>query len=208
MSETVWHERFFASTRGQVVKLLRRSPATVEDLARQVGLTDNGVRAHLDLLARDGLVRQQGVRRGRGKPAFLYVLTPDADRLFPKAYEAVLGALLEVLAARSPDQLESALVETGRLLGSVQSRRAGDVRDRAEAAVRVLNDLGGMAELEETDEGLSIRGYDCPLAATVSQHPAACRLARALVAEIVGARTEERCEREGRQRCHFVIATS
>ena len=39
-------ERFFASTRGRVVTLLRRSERGVEDLARALGFTDNGVRAH------------------------------------------------------------------------------------------------------------------------------------------------------------------
>jgi hypothetical protein len=37
-----WDEKFFESTRGQVVTLLRRSDRTVEELARALGLTDNG----------------------------------------------------------------------------------------------------------------------------------------------------------------------
>ncbi|MDQ4000884.1 MAG: winged helix-turn-helix domain-containing protein, partial [Actinomycetota bacterium] len=73
-----WDEKFFESTRGQVVALLRRSDRTVEELARALGLTDNGVRVHLAVLERDGIVRQRGsVRRssGGGKPAYVYELT-------------------------------------------------------------------------------------------------------------------------------------
>jgi predicted ArsR family transcriptional regulator len=69
---TNWDAKFFESTRGQVVTRLRRSGGTVEELARVLGLTDNGVRAHLAVLERDGIVRQRGsVRcgRGGGKPA-------------------------------------------------------------------------------------------------------------------------------------------
>lgn len=51
-------ERFFASTRGQVVTLLRRGSRTVDELAGTLGLTDNAVRAHLAGLERDGLVTQ------------------------------------------------------------------------------------------------------------------------------------------------------
>ena len=72
------NERFFESTRGQIITLLRRSDLTVEELARALGLTDNGVRAHLTILERDGIVRQRGsVRRssGGGKPAYIYELT-------------------------------------------------------------------------------------------------------------------------------------
>src|SRR3712207_7925006 len=39
----IWDKRFFESTRGRIVTLLRRSGRTVEELARALGLTDNGV---------------------------------------------------------------------------------------------------------------------------------------------------------------------
>ena len=88
--------RFLESTRGQIVTLLRRGPLTVEDLARSLGLTDNAVRNHLSSLERDGLVRQEGVRRGGGvgKPATLYELHPDADVLFSRAYPPALRAVV------------------------------------------------------------------------------------------------------------------
>src|ERR671914_2397833 len=99
---TNWGEKFFESTRGQIVTLLRRSGRTVEELAHSQGLTANGVRAHLAVLERDGIVRQRGsVRRGGsggGKPAYIYELTPQAEDLFPKAYELVLRRLLDVLS--------------------------------------------------------------------------------------------------------------
>src|SRR5207249_6425780 len=64
MPRTRWDERFFASTRGRIVQLLRRATSTVDELAEALGLTDNAVRAHLAILERDGLVQQKGVRRG------------------------------------------------------------------------------------------------------------------------------------------------
>jgi predicted ArsR family transcriptional regulator len=91
---TNWEEKFFESTRGRMVTLLRRSGRTVEELARGLALTDNGIRAHLAVLERDGIVRQRGsVRRGSGggKPAYVYELTPEAEDLFPKAYAPALG---------------------------------------------------------------------------------------------------------------------
>ena len=89
-------EKFFESTRGWIVTLLRRSGRTVEELARELGLTDNGVRAHLATLERDGIVRQRGSVRhgsGGGKPAYVYELAPEAEDLFPRAYEPVLRRL-------------------------------------------------------------------------------------------------------------------
>ena len=49
---TGWNQRFFASTRGQVVALLRQGHATVEELATALELTDDeGVRALLEAAA-------------------------------------------------------------------------------------------------------------------------------------------------------------
>ena len=96
-----------------MVALLRRGGRTVEELARAVGLTNNGVRAHLATLERDGIVRQGGTVRpasGGGKPAYVYELTPEAEGLFPKAYEPVLGRLLDVLSEGLGPQESEALL--------------------------------------------------------------------------------------------------
>src|ERR687885_813627 len=101
-----------------MVTLLRHSGRTVEELARALGLTDNGVRAHLAVLERDGIVRQRGsVRRGSGggKPAYVYELTPEAEGLFRKGYEPVLRQLLNVLAGQlGPEETEALLRRVGR----------------------------------------------------------------------------------------------
>ena len=207
---TNWDERFFESTRGQIVTLLRRSGCTVEELARAIGLTDNGVRAHLAVLERDGIVRQRGsVRRssGGGKPAYVYGLTEQAEDLFPKAYEPALRRLLEVLSERlGSGESEALLRSVGRRLAEEHSTRADGAR--LESAVEVLNELGGLAELEEHDGGLVIRGYSCPLAGVTPDHPEVCRMVETLIAELAGVPVHERCDRGERPRCCFEVAAA
>ena len=201
--------RFFASTRGKIVVLLRRARHTVDELASAVGLTDNAVRAHLATLERDGLVQQRGVRRGEGKPASLYELTPDAERLFPKAHAPVLGALLAVLEERSSsDDMSSAMRQAGQRLGESLPAPQGTPHERLEAAARVLGSLGALAEVEAGDgEGLRLVGYSCPLGTIVQEHPQACLVAEALVARASGLQVAEACDRgEGRPpRCRFEV---
>jgi predicted ArsR family transcriptional regulator len=207
---TNWHERFFESTRGQIVTLLRRSWRTVEELARALGLTDNGVRAHLAVLERDGIVRLRGsVRRssGGGKPAYVYGLTEEAEDLFPKAYEPALRRLLDVLSERlGSGESEALLGSVGRRLAEEHSTRADGAR--LESAVEVLNELGGLAELEEHDGVLVIRGYSCPLAGVTSDHPEVCRMVETLIAELAGVPVHERCDRGERPRCCFEVAAA
>src|SRR5215469_4773076 len=97
MSNMQWNQHFFASTRGRIILLLRRDRRTVDELAQALNLTDNAVRAHLATLERDGFVLQSGERRGGGKPAYVYMLSPEGEQLFPKAYGPVLRELLGVL---------------------------------------------------------------------------------------------------------------
>ena len=209
---TSWDERFFESTRGRIVTLLRRSGRTVEELASSQGLTANGVRAHLAVLERDGIVRQRGsVRRGSGggKPAFVYELTPEAEDLFTKAYEPTLRRLLDVLAERlGAEDTEALLRAVGRGLAEGKTVPTDGTRARLEAAVAVLNELGGLAQLEEREGTVVIQGYSCPLAGLTPDHPEVCRMAETLVTEVAGRPVYERCDRGERPRCCFEVSTS
>ena len=208
---TGWDQRFFESTRGRVVTLLRRAGFTVDELARELDLTNNGVRAHLATLERDGIVRQSGVVRresGGGKPAYLYELTPEAEDLFPKAYEPALRRLLDVLSDQlGSEESEALLRSVGRRLAEEHSRRMDEAHTRLKMTVEVLNELGGLAELEERDGGFVIRGYSCPLAGVTPDHPEVCRMAETLVAELAGVPVHEHCDRGERPRCCFEVAS-
>ncbi len=77
------------------------------------------------------------------------------------------------------------------------------LRERLEAAVGVLNALGGAAEVETGENGPFIRSDGCPLSGLVRQDPEACLLAEALVATVSGVEVHEVCDRSGRPRCRF-----
>jgi predicted ArsR family transcriptional regulator len=200
-------ERFFESTRGQIVTILRSAPCTVEELATRLKLTDNAVRAHLSTLERDGLVRQSGLRRGARKPHFTYALTDEADRLFPKAYDALFNQLIAVLKHRlSPAEIEDVLRAVGHAVAeSMPNGHNGNLQGRVQKALKVLEAIGGSATLEQHDGKIVIRGNGCPLAAAVSVHPEVCRLAETLVGEIVKAPVVEKCDRDTRPQCRFEI---
>src|SRR4051794_33336088 len=100
MRSAGWDTRFWASTRGRIVLLLRGGSRTVNELAATLGLTDNAVRVHLTTLERDGLVRASGRRPGVRKPTVTYDLTAEAEHLFPKVYGPLLRHLLDELAER------------------------------------------------------------------------------------------------------------
>lgn len=206
MARTNWNRRFFSSTRGRIITLLRRSSRTVDELAQALGLTHTAVRAHLAALERDGLVQQRSERRGSGKPSSVYDLTPEGEYLFPKSYGQLLYQLLDILSERKPaGEVETLLREVGRRMAAQWKIPPGELRVRLEAAVEVLNELGGLMERETGGETLCIRGYRCPFAAVVLEHPEVCHLAETLLTELVGVPVQEQCERTGPVPCRFVV---
>ena len=89
---------------------------TVSELAQELELSDNAVRAHLLSLEGDGLTEQSGIQRGTRKPHLAYGLTEEAEHLFPKAYDTLLNQLIAVFKGRlTALALEEVLREVGRL---------------------------------------------------------------------------------------------
>ena len=205
MKRTKLDKRFFGSTRGRIVTLVRGTTRTVNELAEELELTDNAVRAHLLSLERDGLIKQSGVQRGTRKPHFAYELTEEAENLFPKAYDALFNHLLSVLKRRfTPEVLEEVLREEGRSLGGKQTS-GGDLESRVGEGLMALEAIGGSARLEREEGQLFIRSQSCPLASAVAEHPEVCQLAESLLTKVIGAKVREHCNREGSPQCAFEV---
>jgi predicted ArsR family transcriptional regulator len=202
-----WNQRFHESTRGRLVALLRRASLTVEELARSLGITDNAVRAQLTSLERDGLVRQAGLRRGPGKPSYAYALAPEFEPTLSRAYIPLLVRLLrELRETLSEEQLVALLRQVGRGWGAELSMNTTDPGAKLAAASALLNELGGVTEVEDKDHGCSIRGYSCPLGLAVQENPRVCVAVEALLSELLGTRVQEHCDRGGeRARCCFEV---
>jgi predicted ArsR family transcriptional regulator len=208
VKKTGWRTRLLESTRGQILELLRAKERTVNELAGALQLTDNAVRAHLMSLERDGLVCQSGMQHGFRKPHARYALTADAEQIFPKAYGALLDILLTVLSRKLTNrELRAGMREVGRKVADAHRPEVEDKnrKQRVEAALGILKDLGGAASFHESEGKHFIRGNGCPLAAATGHHPEACLIAESLLTEIIGAPVKECCRHGPTPSCCFEI---
>ena len=206
-----WERQIGGAARGRIIALLRRGASTVEELAAELGVTDNAVRAHLQLLEREGLLRASGTRQGpgAGKPATTYELSERSESALSSAYAPVLTALLQILAERMPaETLDDILRQVGRRMGPA-SPEVGSLDARVHAAAKLLSGLGSELDVEKTPTGYALRGYACPLASAVRGEPRACHAVEELISAVVGQPVSERCDRTSAPRCRFeVIARS
>jgi len=208
MKHIGWRERLFKSTRGKILELLRTRECTVNDLAEALHLTDNAVRAHLASLERDRLVTQAGMRPGVRKPHTTYVLGPEAEHLFPKAYGRLVSLLMSIFSRQVKRRnLRAGMRAAGRSVAHEHLRALhGKTREqRIDAALGILKELGGAASFCEEDGKHFIYGNGCPIAAATTNHPEACLLAESLLTEIIGSPVKEHCIRGPTPSCRFQV---
>jgi predicted ArsR family transcriptional regulator len=209
MQRSRWNKRLLRSTRGRILTLLRSETRTVNDLATALNLTDNAIRSHLLSLERDGLVQHRGTRRGTRKPHTTYGLSPEAEHVFPKAYGLLLNHIVTGISKRlDPATMRATMREVGRAVAKdhLDRLQGRSRRARINAALDLLNDLGGSAKYDQNDGKQFIYGRNgCPLAAVTASHPEACLIIQSLLSRIIGGSVKKCCEYDDPPRCCFEI---
>lgn len=198
----------FKSTRGKILDLLRTRDRTVNELAEELRLTDNAVRAHLASLERDRLVAQSGMKPGIRKPHITYGLGPEAEHLFPKAYGRLVWLLMSIFSRQvEPRNLRAGMRAAGRTVAKehLPELQGKTRQQRIDAALDILKELGGTATFREQDGKHFIYGNGCPIAAATANHPEACLLVESLLSEIIGVPVKEHCLRGTAPSCRFEV---
>ena len=187
---------------------LNKANRTVNELAAELGLSDNAVRAHLLKLERDGLVAPAGTIRGFRKPHASYRLTEEARHIFPKTYDSILNRLIGVLKERFRQvPLTTIFHEVrGELAGGGLSRLSA--KERMKKALDSLEEMGGAPRVVTENGQTFIKSESCPFADAVTEHPEVCKIAESMVEKIVGKKVIETCDRTGLPKCCFAIENS
>jgi len=178
------------ATRQEILDYLRRhSQATVKELGQHLQLTSTGIRQHLTVLERDGLIEAHEERGHVGRPALVYRLSPAGDALYPKKYDALANALIEESRnLLGPETLQ-------RLMKNVAARFAEPYRarlqglstlERAREAARIIQERGCLAECAEEQDGVLIRQQSCPFPNVAQRNSAVCALDVEFVRQLVG----------------------
>jgi predicted ArsR family transcriptional regulator len=148
------------------------------------------------------------MKPGVRKPHITYALGPEAEQLFPKAYGRLVSLLMSIFSRQiKPRNLRAGMRAAGRAVAQEHLRELHGKtrRQRIDAALDVLKQLGGSATFREEDGKHFIYGNGCPIAAATTNHPEACLLAESLLAEIIGSPVKEHCVRGPVPCCRFEV---
>lgn len=166
-------------TRRKILLALKQAGGmTAAELADRLGITSMGVRRHLTALERERLVYYDRVQRGKGRPSYIYRLSPEADRLFPKNYAGLANELLGYLAAHEDGRLVLQLFDerARRRIGQAQAELAGrSLPERVAGLAHILSREGYLAEWDQlAPDTLVIREHNCAVHDVAVEHRAAC----------------------------------
>jgi len=207
------------TSKQQLIALLKRTGSvTVEEAAGALSVASMTARQHLVGLERDGVVRAEKERVSKGRPHYLYTLTPKGDEMFPQRYDLFAQLLLDEVGLLhtndiehlSSDQKRSLLIKrtVDRLAERFSFPVEGRSLDQRVAAVTdVLHLIGGFAEWCECVDGYEIRDYNCVFARLVPEQVSGCEWHTRLLAQLLKWPVRHELSRSGRsQHCRYVIS--
>jgi predicted ArsR family transcriptional regulator len=198
------------ATRQDILDYLRHhAEATVKELGEHLGLTSTGIRQHLTVLERDGLVEAHEERGRVGRPALVYRLTSGGDALYPKKYDELANALIE--EARhllGPDALQQLMKNVAvRFAAPYLPRLEGrPVAERLDLLLQAIQERGNVAEASWSGDDYVIEKHTCPYWNVATKNSAVCALDVEFVRQLAGrdARLSSSLLR-GDDRCTFRI---
>ena len=181
------------TTRQQILEYLQRhGRATVKELGQLLRLTSTGIRQHLTVLERDGLVLAREERGRVGRPTLVYTLTEKAEALFPKSYDELATALLEeIRASEGSERLYQLLQRVAqRMAETFWERVQGKSLDqRVKETALILQEQGCLVDWEQRDGEFFLHEFTCPFSKVAKQDSSVCTLHLELVRLLTAADT-------------------
>lgn len=218
MRDEARHTRIATSGLGdsqrRILEILKREgERSVGELAGELDLAAETIRAHLRALAGHDLVTRSSARKnGPGRPEVLHGLTREAEALFPNAEGHLLHDLASYLRDEGHEGLLEAFFEarTANLKKDARARMKGLTgRRRLEEVAAILSEEGFMAEVVEAEGGGEprLRLCHCPLKEIVSVSPLPCRAEISWIRDLLGEDLARRSWMpDGDRTCTYTIA--
>jgi predicted ArsR family transcriptional regulator len=178
------------ATRQDILDYLRRhGQATVRELGEHLGLTSTGIRQHLTVLERDGLVDAREERGHVGRPALVYRLSASGDALYPKIYDALANALIEESRALLGTEALQHLMKNvaARFAEPYMARLEGKpTAERVKEASKIIEERGCLSDCDAEHDDFLIRQHTCPFPHVAKRNSAVCAMEVEFVRLLVG----------------------
>ncbi|MBA2943916.1 transcriptional regulator [Paenibacillus sp. CGMCC 1.16610] len=200
------------STRKVILSMLKTGgPLSVQEMSKQLGITEMAVRRHIHSMEKDDLLETKLVRQAMGRPTNVYTLAPKADELFPKKYmQLTLDLLDELLEDQGHEKIERLFEGRQDKLESRYQPRMVDknLEERVAELAHIQNENGYMVDWAQTDaDAYTFSEHNCPISQVANTFGQACQCELALFRNLLDANVERtECLAKGANKCVYIIS--
>ncbi|MGX4668933.1 helix-turn-helix transcriptional regulator [Cerasibacillus sp. JNUCC 74] len=200
------------STKDKILYLLKRqSRLSVGELTKCLHITDMAVRKHLSILEKEKLIYSVEVKQPIGRPIQKYILTKNAELLFPKSYEGLAVEFLKDIEAMYGEESIEQLFQNRekRLTNEYKVRlKNKSPIEKIKELKTIQNEKGYMADVAKIGTNkYELIEYNCPILAVASEYKVACHCETSLFQKVLQTEDVKRtsCKTEGNDHCRFLI---
>ena len=181
--------------------------ATVARLSNELEISDATVRRHLDRLEAEGLLQIEALRRGPGRPSYLYRATDDGVRTVRDHTPELAERLFSEMARL---QIEQAALSEALADRVADAHRAevpgGPLEQRVDAVVDALRPEGILDHWQRTDGALELVNNACPYIGAASASSCVCDADRLTIEKLLGVEVEQTARlAKGDDGCTYII---
>lgn len=202
--------RALQTTRQEILDILKKNGrASVDELAKRLGLTAMCIRQHLSVLERDALVTAYEERRKLGRPRHIYTLTERAEELFPRSYHVLLEWILDEIEAMDGQEKIAALVDrlAERMARQYTEELQGkSLEEKVAKMAEMLSEAGSLAEWAKVDGGYVLHEHNCRYYRVALRHRQICKLELLFLSKVLETEvTMAQCLLDEGPRCTYLI---
>ncbi len=181
--------------------------ATVAKLSQDLDISDATVRRHLDRLEAEGMLRVEALRRGPGRPSYLYRATDAGVRAVRDQTPVLVERLLSEMARLHVEQaaLSNALADQ-----VAEAHRAevpdGSLEQRVSAVVDALRPEGILDHWQRSENELKLVNNACPYLGAATTNSCVCDADRLAIEKLLGVEVEQTLRlAEGDDGCVYIV---
>ena len=161
--------------------------ATVAQLSKELEISDATVRRHLDRLQVEGLLQVEALRRGPGRPSYLYRATDAGVRAVRDRTSDLAERLLSEMSRL---EIEQSTISEALADQVADAHRAevpsGSLEQRVDAVVDALRPEGILDRWQRTDNTLELVNNACPYISAASASSCVCDADRLTIEKLLG----------------------
>jgi DeoR family transcriptional regulator, suf operon transcriptional repressor len=150
-----------------IINLLLEGSKTAGEIADRLKIQKSAVRAHLESLRAEQLIRSYFRVEGPGRPRKIYELTEGGRELFPRKYDLILSLILQSIDTEDGHDYAKKIIRS--VADSIAQKIQDKIKNSSadlEESVRILNsysnEMGFMSSFyKEDDSTYSIVSQNC-----------------------------------------------